>query len=118
MIDRDPACIFCRIISKEIPSRIFFEDEQIMAIEDTNPQAPVHLLVIPKKHIPTLQDVADEEKDLIGALFLAINRMARGKGLSEKGYRVVINCGPDGGQTVYHLHLHLVGGRHMKWPPG
>lgn len=118
MINKGPDCIFCRIISKEVPSRIVFEDEKIMAIEDVNPQAPVHLLVIPKKHILTLQDIKEEEKDLMGMLFFAINRLARERGISEKGYRVVINCGPAGGQTVYHLHLHLVGGRYMKWPPG
>lgn len=118
MMNRDSGCIFCRIASKEVPSRIVFEDEKIVAIEDINPQAPVHLLVIPKKHIPTIQDITDNEKDLMSALFLVINRMAAERGISEKGYRVVINCGPSGGQTVYHLHLHLIGGRYMKWPPG
>lgn len=118
MMNRDPDCIFCRIISKDLPSRVVFEDEEILAIEDINPQSPVHLLVIPKKHIPTLQDIKAEENDLMGTLFLVINRMAKERGISEKGYRVVINCGPAGGQSVYHLHFHLIGGRYMKWPPG
>lgn len=117
-MNRDPNCIFCRIASKEIPSRIVYEDEKVMAIEDVNPQGPVHLLVIPMKHIPTMQDITEGDTDLMGRLFRTINRLARERGISEKGYRVVINCGPAGGQTVYHLHLHLIGGRSMKWPPG
>lgn len=118
IMSRDPGCIFCRIISRNLPSKIVFEDEKTLAIEDLNPQAPVHLLVMPKRHIPTLLDIKDEERDLMGMLFLAINRMAKERGISEKGYRVVINCGTAGGQSVYHLHLHLIGGKYMKWPPG
>lgn len=118
MMTRDHTCIFCRVVSRELPARIIYEDEKILAFEDINPQAPVHLLVIPKKHIPTLQDIADGDKDLMGMLFFITNRMAKEKGISEKGYRVVMNCGPAGGQSVYHLHLHLIGGRVMRWPPG
>lgn len=118
IMNRDPGCIFCRIASKEVEAKIVYEDEKIMAVEDVNPQAPAHLLVIPKSHIPTLQDIGDEESGLMDKLFRVINRMAKDRGFSEKGYRVVVNCGPAGGQTVYHLHLHLLGGRNMKWPPG
>ncbi len=118
IMNRDPGCIFCRIASKEVEAKIVYEDEKVMALEDVNPQAPAHLLVIPKNHIPTLQDIGNEESGLMDTLFFVINRMAKVRGLSEKGYRVVVNSGPAGGQTVYHLHLHLLGGRNMKWPPG
>ncbi len=118
IMNKDAGCIFCRIASKEVGAKIVYEDEKIMAVEDVNPQASTHLLVIPKSHIPTLQEIGDEESGLMDKLFRVIKRLAKDRGLSEKGYRVVVNCGPAGGQTVYHLHLHLLGGRNMKWPPG
>lgn len=112
-------CIFCKIIEKKIPSRVVYEDDLVFAFEDINPQAPVHTLVIPKKHIPTLLDMKEGEDDhLIGHLFKTANKIARDKGIAERGFRLVTNCNAESGQTVYHIHLHLLGGRPMHWPPG
>ena len=109
--------IFKRIIDKEISADIVFEDDRCLAFRDINPKAPTHVLVIPKKEIPSLADASDEDTDLIGHLFLVTRQLASELGL-ENGYRTVINCGADGGQTVDHLHVHLLGGRAMSWPPG
>ncbi|MFQ4141173.1 histidine triad nucleotide-binding protein [Chlorogloeopsis sp. ULAP02] len=109
--------IFSKIIRREIPANIIYEDDLALAFTDINPQAPVHILVIPKKPIPKLADADAEDAALLGHLLLTAKRVAEQAGLSE-GYRVVINTGADGGQTVYHLHLHILGGRHMAWPPG
>lgn len=111
-------CIFCKIIDKKIPARIIYEDEHAIAFEDVNPQAPVHTLVIPRKHIPTLLDIKEEDNNLIGHLVKVANKIANDKGIAEKGFRVVTNCNPESGQTVYHIHLHILGGRQMYWPPG
>ncbi|WP_333654086.1 histidine triad nucleotide-binding protein [Dissulfurispira sp.] len=111
-------CIFCKIIDKKIPARIIYEDEHALAFEDVNPQAPVHTLVIPRKHIPTLLDIKEEDNNLIGHLVKVANKIANDKGIAERGFRVVINCNPESGQTVYHIHLHILGGRQMHWPPG
>jgi histidine triad (HIT) family protein len=111
-------CIFCKIIDKKIPARIIYEDEHALAFEDVNPQAPVHTLVIPRKHIPTLLDIKDEDNNLIGHLVKVANKIANDKGIAERGFRVVANCNPESGQTVYHIHLHILGGRQMHWPPG
>lgn len=111
-------CIFCKIIDKKIPARIIYEDEHAIAFEDINPQAPVHTLVIPRKHIPTLLDIKEEDNNLIGHLVKVANKIANDKGIAEKGFRVVTNCNPESGQTVYHIHLHILGGRQMYWPPG
>jgi len=111
-------CIFCKIISKKIPAKIIYEDESVMAFEDTNPQAPVHALVIPKKHISTTLDIKDEDNALIGHLFQTAGKIATGKGIAERGFRLVVNTNPEAGQTVYHVHIHILGGRHMHWPPG
>ncbi len=110
-------CIFCKIASKEIPSAIVYEDEQMLAFKDIEPQAPVHVLLIPKKHIDSANTVAEEDIDLIGKMFLKIKDIAEDLGL-DNGYRIVNNCGSDGLQTVQHLHFHLLGGRKMQWPPG
>lgn len=112
-------CIFCKIVAGEIPAKKLFEDELAIAIADIDPKAPVHALVIPKRHIRSLAEVgaSEREKALVGHLLGIANQLAREKGLS-KGYRVVVNTGPDGGQTVDHLHVHLLGGRAMHWPPG
>ena len=112
-------CIFCKIAAGEIPAKKLYEDDRAVAIADIEPRAPVHVLVIPKRHIASLAEVgaSDEEKLLAGHLLGVANQLAREQGLS-KGYRVVINTGPDGGQTVDHLHVHLLGGRAMHWPPG
>lgn len=109
--------IFKRIIDREIPADIVYEDDHCLAFRDIKPQAPTHVLVIPKKEIPTLADAADQDSHLLGHLLSCTRRLAADLGLAN-GYRVVINCGDEGGQEVPHLHLHLLGGRNLKWPPG
>ncbi|MCS6814345.1 MAG: histidine triad nucleotide-binding protein [Cyanobacteria bacterium] len=109
--------IFSKIIRREIPADIVYEDNLCLAFRDIQPQAPVHILVIPKEPIAKLADVESKDHALMGHLLLTVKRVAEQEGLAN-GYRVVINCGPDGGQTVYHLHLHILGGRQMQWPPG
>jgi len=110
-------CLFCRIVAGTIPAKKVFEDELTVAIQDINPQAPVHVLVIPKKHVASLAETDAGDKELLGHLLEAVRELGAEQKLG-KGYRVVINTGPDGGQTVEHLHLHLIGGRAMHWPPG
>jgi histidine triad (HIT) family protein len=112
------ACLFCKILRKEIPARTVYEDDSVFAFKDSNPQAPVHILIIPRKHVPTTLDFGEEEKDLIGHMVLVANKLAREAGIAERGYRVVLNTNPESGQSVYHVHLHLLGGRRMHWPPG
>lgn len=109
--------VFKRIIDGEIPARIVYQDELCLAFEDITPQAPTHLVIIPRKEIPTLSDVAEEDEPLIGHLFVVMGNLAAQLGL-EGGYRVVANCGRDAGQEVMHLHFHLLGGRRFGWPPG
>lgn len=111
-------CIFCKIVEKKIPAKIIYEDENVIAFEDINPQAPVHTLVIPKKHIPTLLDIKEEDIYLIGHLIKVSNKIVNDKGIAERGFRIVTNCNPESGQTVYHIHFHVLGGRKMHWPPG
>ncbi len=111
-------CLFCKIVQKEVPSTILFEDDELLAFKDINPQAPVHTILIPKKHISRVSEINENDLPLIGKLVSAANGLAQKEGLSEKGYRLVINCNRDGGQTVFHLHLHLLGGRAFRWPPG
>ncbi len=111
-------CIFCRIAQGEIPADKVYEDGDILGFRDLNPQAPVHILLIPKRHIATLDDLDASDADLIGRMFLAVQQVARDQGIAEAGYRTLFNCNPAGGQEVYHLHLHLLGGRQMTWPPG
>lgn len=110
--------IFGKIIRKEIPAKIVYEDESCLAFHDVSPQAPVHVLVIPKKPIVSLEQLEDEDAPLLGHLWLTIQKVARQLELAESGYRVVVNCGKDGGQSVDHLHFHILGGRALKWPPG
>ncbi len=111
-------CIFCKIANKELDTQVVFENDQVLAFEDVNPQAPTHILVIPKKHIPNIQEMKLEDQQLLlPEIFQAIQQIADDKEL-EKGYRVVNNCKDSGGQTVNHLHFHLLGGRVMQWPPG
>lgn len=112
------SCLFCKIVKKEIPAKIVYEDDGVLAFEDINPQAPVHILVIPKKHIATSLDIKDEDHELMGRLFQAANKIAQERGVAEKGFRTVVNCNREAGQTVFHLHLHLFGGRALHWPPG
>ena len=109
--------IFKKIIDGEIPARIVYEDDLCMAFEDISPQAPTHLIVIPKKEVPTINDLSEEDEAMIGHLFVAMGKIAAQFGL-EGGYRVVTNCGPDAGQEVMHVHFHMLGGRGFGWPPG
>jgi len=111
-------CLFCNIINKKIPASILFEDDDVIAFEDIMPQAPVHFLVIPKKHIATLNDIEETDSAIIGKLPIVASKIAKKKGLDQSGYRVVMNCNEDGGQTVYHIHMHVLAGRQMTWPPG
>jgi histidine triad (HIT) family protein len=111
-------CIFCEIAEKKIPARIICEDDHALAFEDINPQAPLHALVIPKKHISTNLGIKEEDNALIGHLFQIANRIAKDRGIAERGFRLVMNCNPESGQTVFHIHLHILGGRLMHWPPG
>ncbi|MDH3628074.1 MAG: histidine triad nucleotide-binding protein [Acidobacteriota bacterium] len=110
-------CLFCRIVAGEIPASIVYEDDQILAFRDIAPQAPTHLLVIPRKHIPRLDDTTEDDGALLGRVMLACAEIARREGVSE-AYRVVNNCGADAGQSVFHLHFHLLAGRDLGWPPG
>ena len=111
-------CIFCKIIKGEIPANKAYEDDEILAFNDINPQAPVHLLVIPKKHIRNIMEADTEDTALLGRLFFKAQEIAKNVGCEEKGARFVVNCKSDGGQTVDHLHCHILGGRPMTWPPG
>ncbi|MFC6646432.1 histidine triad nucleotide-binding protein [Granulicella cerasi] len=110
-------CLFCKIVSGDIPATRVYEDEQVLAFPDIHPQAPTHLLIIPKKHIRSHAEAAAGDKEMLGHLMFAAGELAREKKL-DGGYRLVINTGPDGGQTVDHMHVHLLGGRPMHWPPG
>jgi histidine triad (HIT) family protein len=111
-------CIFCRIIAGESPARIIHEDEHLLVFHDIQPQAPVHLLLVPKKHLASIQDLTPADKELMGHLLYTASSVAKNLGLQQNGYRLVINDGRYGGQAVFHLHLHLLGGRPMHWPPG
>ena len=117
MPDHDPNCIFCTIARHEIPANIVYEDDETIAFRDLNPQAPVHILIIPVRHLASLNE-ASAEPALLGKLLVAAQRIAAEHGLAERGYRVVNNIGADGGQSVGHLHFHLLGGRSLGWPPG
>lgn len=111
--------IFSKIIKREIPAEILYETDKVLAFKDIKPQAPIHILIIPKVEIPKVSDIkGSEHAALLGELFDAANKLAKEMGISERGFRLVFNCGNDGGQEVYHLHMHLLGGRHMQWPPG
>ena len=111
-------CLFCKIVSGDIPAEKVFENDHVIGFQDLNPQAPTHVLVIPKKHVSTINDLQDEDKALVGEMYMAAKQIAADQGLAEKGYRTVINCNEEAGQTVFHIHLHLLGGRRMQWPPG
>ncbi|RKQ63916.1 histidine triad (HIT) family protein [Thermovibrio guaymasensis] len=104
-------CVFCKIVKGELPAKVVYEDDLVMAFHDINPQAPVHILVIPKEHIPTVNDLEERHKELIGHIFLVIKRIAKELGIDESGYRVLVNCNRDGGQEIYHIHFHLLGGK-------
>jgi histidine triad (HIT) family protein len=110
------SCLFCRIAAKELPSKIAYEDDRVIAFHDIAPQAPVHVLVIPRKHIATLNDVTVEDGGLVAHLFQVARKMAEQFGVDQKGYRAVFNVNAEAGQTVFHLHLHVIGGRRLSWP--
>ena len=110
--------LFLKIIEREVPAEIVFEDDDVLAFNDINPQAPTHVLVIPKKHIRTLNDAEERDQELLGKLLLAAQKIARDRGIAEDGYRLVMNCNRGAGQTVFHIHVHLLGGRALTWPPG
>ena len=111
-------CLFCKLVARDIPADIVFEDEDVIAFRDIAPQAPTHILIIPKRHISTLNDLTEKDCALVGRLQFTAQKIAKEIGIADDGYRVVMNCNEDGGQTVYHIHMHLLGGRALAWPPG
>jgi histidine triad (HIT) family protein len=111
-------CLFCKMAQGEIRPDVLYEDDYVLAFRDINPQAPVHFLVIPKEHFTTLNDIAPQQAELIGRMYLAAQKVAADEGIAESGYRSLINCNADAGQSVWHVHLHVLGGRTMTWPPG
>ncbi len=112
------ACLFCRIAAGTLPATVVYADDDVMAFRDVAPRAPVHVLVIPRRHLVSVMDLRDEDLPLLGHMFLVVQEVARRDGIAKSGFRVLSNAGPDGGQTVHHLHLHVLGGRFMTWPPG
>jgi histidine triad (HIT) family protein len=111
-------CVFCNITKGQIPAQAVFENDELLAFEDINPVAPVHILIVPKKHIETLNDLSESDAELVGKLFLCAKNLASERNISEAGYRTVMNCMSGAGQSVFHIHLHLLGGRIFQWPPG
>jgi histidine triad (HIT) family protein len=111
-------CLFCKVAAREIDAKIVAEGDDWVAFRDTNPQAPTHVLVIPREHVPTTNDLRPDQEVLVGQLVRAAAEIARAEGIAEEGYRIVLNCNRGAGQSVFHLHLHLLGGRPMRWPPG
>lgn len=111
-------CLFCRIVDGDIPAEIIHESESTIAFRDITPQAPTHVLIIPRRHISTMNDLSTGDEELVGSLYLAAKEVAQQEGLADDGYRVVMNCGEGAGQSVFHIHLHLLGGRLLNWPPG
>jgi histidine triad (HIT) family protein len=111
-------CLFCKILAGNIPANIVYESDSAVAFRDINPQAPTHVVIIPRKHIPTINDIGEDDQVIVGSLYSAAREIAAAEGLSDEGYRVVMNCNAAAGQTVFHIHLHLLGGRVMSWPPG
>lgn len=111
-------CLFCKIVAGDIPADKVFENNNIFAFRDIDPKAPTHILIIPKEHISTTNDLDKSHKTLVGEIMLTAKEIAGQEGIADSGYRTVFNCNQDGGQAVYHIHLHLLGGRHMNWPPG
>lgn len=114
----DARCVFCRIARREAPADIVYQDDEIIAFRDINPQAPIHILIVPRRHIPAIAALGTEDGALAGRLMLVARDLAEREGIARSGYRLVVNNGPQAGQSVAHLHVHLLGGRHMRWPPG
>jgi histidine triad (HIT) family protein len=117
-MDHDPGCIFCKIIENKVPAKLVYEDEHAIAFEDINPQAPIHILIVPKKHLRDIHSIKHGDRELIGHLFFVAQTLGETRGLDNDGYRMVINNGRKAGQTVFHIHLHLLSGRAFAWPPG
>lgn len=111
-------CLFCKMVAGEIKPSVVYEDDAVLAFRDINPQAPTHVLVVPKQHLSTINDMKDEHAELIGRLYLGAKKIAEQDGIAADGYRTVMNCNAAAGQTVFHIHLHVLGGRNMQWPPG
>ncbi|HHY71462.1 MAG TPA: histidine triad nucleotide-binding protein [Thermoanaerobacterales bacterium] len=111
-------CVFCKIVNKEIPAKVIYEDEQVMAFHDANPQAPIHLLIVPKKHVASIMEIDEDNAAVLKQIAKVAQELARQNNIDKKGFRLVLNTGEEGGQTVNHLHFHLLGGRFMTWPPG
>ncbi len=111
-------CLFCKIVQKIIPAKIIFEDKLTIAFEDIDPQAPTHLLVIPKKHLESMESITSQDKNILGHVILIARNLAQNQGHTKGGYRLVINTGPDAGQSVFHIHVHVLAGRKLTWPPG
>jgi len=111
-------CLFCKMVRREIAPEVVYENDDVLAFHDVNPQAPTHILVIPKKHISSINELGSDDAALIGKMYLAAQTIAAEVGIATGGYRTLVNCGSDGGQTVFHIHMHLLGGRQMTWPPG
>lgn len=114
----DKNCIFCRIAAGEIDADILYQDERVVAFRDTNPQAPTHVLVVPRRHIATINDLEEQHAGDVGRLYLAAQQVAKDEGIEQRGYRTVMNCQEGAGQSVFHIHLHVLGGRRLSWPPG
>ncbi len=115
---KDPECLFCKIIKKEIPAQIEYEDDEVLAIRDINPQAPVHFLVLPKRHIGKIEDLSESDAELVGKLIILAKKLAKEKEVEKDSFRLVMNNGALAGQSVFHIHLHLLAGRKLTWPPG
>ena len=111
-------CLFCKVVDGDIPADVVHKTDTVVAFRDINPQAPTHILIVPREHIATINDIADDHQSLIGSLYTVARDVARQEGLVEDGYRVVMNCGEGAGQSVFHIHLHQLGGRDLRWPPG
>lgn len=111
-------CLFCKIISGDIPAKVIYKDDKVVAFDDINPQAPQHKLIVPRKHIATLNELHAEDNELVGYMVQTAAKIAKDLGIAEEGYRVVLNCNAGAGQTVFHIHAHIIGGRRMNWPPG
>ena len=114
----DPDCLFCNILAGDVPAEIIYESDTVIAFRDINPRAPMHVLIVPREHISTINDINTEHEAIVGSLFTAARDIAAQEGVAEEGYRAVMNCNSDGGQSVFHLHLHVLGGRMLTWPPG
>jgi histidine triad (HIT) family protein len=113
-----PDCLFCKIIAREVPGSIVYEDERVLAFNDINPQAPTHVLVVPKRHVASLSDLTEDDDEMVGELVRRAAAIAGDRGIAAGGFRTVFNTNRDAGQTVFHIHLHLIGGRRLQWPPG